>query len=109
MYKCLDCGSEFLSPRMREWEESQGEYMGRPVWQTMRLEVCPDCGSEDFEDGEVCPSCGEGWVEFDDELCDSCKTEFSEMLHIFRKDVESSMKITDEMFEELVTEWLERN
>lgn len=49
IYKCNDCGKEFLEPQAVE--EDRGEFWGMPCSETMYY--CPECGSGDFEEIEV--------------------------------------------------------
>lgn len=48
-YKCNDCEAEFDGPR--EYSERVGEFWGAPAYETFC--VCPECGSEDFDESEV--------------------------------------------------------
>lgn len=49
MWKCLDCGAEFVEPEGRDWEENHGNGFYEPF----HAEVCPFCGSDEIERQEV--------------------------------------------------------
>ena len=59
LYKCRDCGREFDEPGV---DREYGEYWGSPF--TERFEVCPFCGSADFEENE---NLGDDEIEAGDE------------------------------------------
>lgn len=68
MYKCLNCGETFSSPdSVRDFES---EYFGRTV--THYMNVCPSCGSDDFEEMDKCEICGE-YIDAGSCLCENCK------------------------------------
>lgn len=67
MYKC-QCGMMFDSP---EYEKDfSSEYFGRQV--THYTGVCPNCGSDEFEEMDKCDVCGE-WIDPGTEMCDCCR------------------------------------
>ena len=67
MLKCR-CGTMFDSPDYVE--DFSSEYFGRRV--THYMGVCPNCGSDDFEEMDKCEVCGE-WIDPGEELCDNCR------------------------------------
>ena len=101
MFKCWNCGDTFRTPDEKSWTESYGEHFTQ--------QVCPYCGSDDTEEGYACVSCEDDFVEEYGDLCEACKAEFSEEMFLFRVNVTKSMHISNEKFEELVTEWFEKN
>lgn len=67
MYRCTQCGAEFEEPRYIE--ERDPSYEGG----IYGSQVCPDCGSDDIEEGAVCGLCNMAFT--DGEFCEDCKRE----------------------------------
>lgn len=47
-YVCEDCGAIFDEPEVKRWTENHGSEM-QEAW---AIPVCPECGSEEFEEIE---------------------------------------------------------
>lgn len=73
MYKCNKCGEVFDEPESREETLSYD-----PVYKEY-YNVCPYCGSEDFEDATLCSVCGNEYIT-DGDYCEFCKSEMSERI-----------------------------
>lgn len=54
MYRCNECGELFETPRIYEttYEMFYGISDDIPSSTYLRLEICPHCGEEDFEEME---------------------------------------------------------
>lgn len=69
MYKCLDCGHVFETPD--EFRENHGD----PGKGYESFGVCPECGSDDYEEVKQCSECGE-WFSTDElyscGCCEDC-------------------------------------
>ncbi len=48
MWKCSECGNVFYEPYYDHWTECHGNGIYEP-WCCAR---CPECGSDDIEEGE---------------------------------------------------------
>lgn len=67
MFKCNSCGAEFEEPRVkRSWSWEFNAYD--------REELCPECGSDDIEEGRDCPKCG-AYRRYIDDFCTACTQE----------------------------------
>lgn len=81
MFKCNDCGGDFLEPKVIYDTVPYGNgYVKGPG-----QECCPYCSSENFEDAEICELCGDSYTESrHDGICESCinviTDRFSELL-----------------------------
>lgn len=53
MFKCNHCGKIFDEPYNYSVEEDRGEYWGVPCTETVYFSECPECGSDDFEEGTL--------------------------------------------------------
>ena len=69
MYRCIDCDAEFHRPEYRREHENHPEVEG-PYREEWEVPLCPECGSEYIEEGEVCLWCGIRWASID--YCDDC-------------------------------------
>lgn len=86
MYICNDCKSVFTEYGIRTERELHSEFLPDVVWEDLHFPICPECGSEDFEEACECLYCGENKARDDmltDEICRKCFTELSEQ----RKDL----------------------
>ena len=71
MYYCNNCEEIF---DVADYKEEKGE----------RINICPECGSEDFTDAGTCEMCSEP-ISPNEELCEDCRnylqTEFEKMAY----------------------------
>ena len=72
MYKCLSCRSCFDEPdtKSTSYEDYYGVAGLFPDRHGLTIEVCPRCGSEDFEQENLCESCK--WHSIDSDSEDYC-------------------------------------
>lgn len=68
MYICENCQQMFDSPNAVL--DSDSEYWGANVHHY--TSVCPNCGSDEFEEMDKCDVCGE-WINPGEELCENCR------------------------------------
>ena len=68
MYICMNCQTMFDSPD--SVEDFTSEFWGASV--RHYASVCPNCGSDDFEEMDKCVVCGE-WINPGEELCENCR------------------------------------
>lgn len=68
MYKCLDCGEVFDTPK--QGSDFKTEYFGKTV--THYISVCPNCGSDELDTAERCELCGE-WHSGSLDYCAECE------------------------------------
>lgn len=68
MYLCANCGRMFDSPE--EVEDFTSEFWGATVRHFTT--VCPNCGSDDFDEMDKCDVCGEEIAPGED-LCENCR------------------------------------
>ena len=80
MYICMNCQTMFDSPD--EVEDFTSEFWGARV--RHMTSVCPNCGSDDFEEMDKCEVCGE-WIDPGDELCDNCRGLIKDIADDIRK------------------------
>ena len=101
MYKCRECGEGFSEPRL-ETHDEWSEYWGRPVAETLVVEYCPMCGSEEIEEVNECKICGSATKDIFSEYCDDCHADLSKALeaieHDFGIDYESLQDMLAEHF-----------
>lgn len=67
-YKCEWCGRVFTEPdckRERDWHSEVGCYEEYDTY------ICPQCGSEELEEGKECQLCG-NFMQNTDDVCDVC-------------------------------------
>ena len=81
MYKCNECGSEFLEPRIIQDKVPYGE--GKVMYPAYAC--CPRCGGNFEEANNICELCGDSFSEsIHDDVCPSCiniiAKRFSDML-----------------------------
>ena len=67
MYLCANCGQMFDSPNIEE--DFTSEFWGSTA--RHMASVCPNCGSDEFDEMDKCEVCGE-WIDPGDELCEVC-------------------------------------
>lgn len=83
-FKCLRCGATFNEPQFIIHEHST--FLGNNLGEY----DCPECGSEDIQEGEECALCG-GWTD-GSRFCRECRTEvmerFNELLEIHFSEAE---------------------
>lgn len=79
MLKC-QCGTMFDFPDYVE--DFSSEYFGRRV--THYMGVCPNCGSDDFEEMDKCEICGE-WIDPGAEVCECCKEAIEDLASEIRE------------------------
>jgi hypothetical protein len=73
---CNNCGALFRESEAGSKPETwTGEYWGAQFTQTDYYDCCPECGSEEIEDGKYCAECGEP-IEPGQEYCENCIEEF---------------------------------
>lgn len=95
MYKCVECGNLFEEGEEAFWEESRGEFWGRPCSET--LSGCPVCKGSYLET-VACKICGSHHLEDElvDGVCEECiseyKTSFSKCYSLI-KDEKQNFKI----------------
>lgn len=87
MYRCRKCNEVFETPEI-ETSRNQIEYWGSISYEDYSEEVCPRCGSDDYEEIAECIVCGA--YCFDDELacdnvCDSCAEHYADNFGIVYK------------------------
>ena len=68
MYICMNCQAMFDSPN--EVEDFTSEFWGARV--RHMTSVCPNCGSDDFDEMDKCEICGED-INPGEELCENCR------------------------------------
>ncbi len=66
MFRCLSCHHSFNDFQYKK--EEIGECAGTPAFECHA--VCPECGSDDWDEAEYCDECGE--------LFGNCELEFCE-------------------------------
>lgn len=79
MYKCKKCDEVFETPSIKRTRNTV-EYWGSISYEDYEEEICPCCGTDDFEEVCECIICGD--YHFDDELacnnvCNECAEEYS--------------------------------
>ena len=79
MYLCANCGRMFDSPD--EVEDFTSEYWGATV--RHYTTVCPNCGSDDFDEMDKCQVCGND-IPPGEKICENC--------HDLIRDVADSIK-----------------
>ena len=67
MYQCMNCGQMFDSPSLEE--DFTSEFWGSTV--RHMVSVCPNCGSDEFDEMDKCDICGE-YIAPGEGLCDNC-------------------------------------
>lgn len=60
MFICLDCGAGFTAGEMDKRIERVSDEFG---FHYEEWGVCPECGSEDFEEATECDECGKEWPQ----------------------------------------------
>lgn len=73
-YKCHECGEHFEDPRTLVYTDTD---VGYSAYRTSSETVCPECGSNDYDESDECELCGNDCFEFDltDGVCDKCMRE----------------------------------
>lgn len=97
-YYCKDCGSYFDD--LKKVSENRGECHGFPATET--YDVCPCCGSDDWEEEKTCKATGEPMNEED--TTNEYSAYAHEILSDALKEVQTTLKIDKDMIEELITE-----
>lgn len=97
MYKCQNCQEMFDSPNAVL--DSDSEYWGRRVHHY--TSVCPNCGSDDFEEMDKCEVCGE-WIDPGEELCDNCRG----LIKDIADDIRKKARYTTDRFNLKYTEFI---
>lgn len=101
MYVCLECGGIFEHKDMK-WTNRTYDL---ERLDGMVFPVCPSCGSEDVDSGEVCERCGEAigdeWLG-EVQVCRKCKEavldEIEETIDQFAQDRSIDYKTAKEYF-----------
>ena len=93
MYKCLDCGEIFEEPVHKVYRRQR---FVEPYEPEEASDLCPFCGSEEFEAVQSCPCCNDGYVpvatlskvfadELDETICEDCRQLYSNLFYEFLK------------------------
>ena len=93
-YKC-EHGHVFFENEMVQVRVMEGEYLRERY-------VCPDCGTEDFEEARPCSECGDYFTEteLEDNLCEKCRDAVNdEHFLVLSKATDGSMRATTGMKE----------
>lgn len=99
MWICTDCKEEFSSPNQTVYEEPC-EYWGAQVSETIVVQTCPYCGSEDIEEVQACQICGSATPSYDKDFCEQCHRDFEGDLEQLKHDY----KIDQDQLKDLITE-----
>ena len=80
MYICEECKELFNDTKTVLYEDSE-------IWLQSHIEVCPFCGSEDFEEVVQCLGCGKNYAESDltEGLCTKCEKRIQDKVNEFFK------------------------
>ena len=78
-YKC-EHGHLFFENEMVQVRVMEGEYLRERY-------VCPDCGTEDFEEARPCSECGDYFTEteLEDNLCEKCRDAVNDEVRAFSR------------------------
>ena len=103
MYRCSRCGQTFDSPDTVV--DFFSEAWGRQV--KHYTSVCPNCGSDDFDEMDKCEICGE-WISPGEDVCDNC----AELIKDISEDIRGRVRYVslryklkyDEFIEHLIKE-----
>ena len=100
IWKCYDCGAEFLYPKLEERVEIHGEV------DTMRDEhytvnLCPECGSEDLMEDYACSACEEKLRFGGSDYCIECMqkidnvmdTALADLIKLFECDKDEALNM----------------
>lgn len=99
MYKCENCGEEFEDPN--NVEDFSSEYFGRMV--THYTNVCPCCGSDDFQEMDKCEICEE-YIPAGEVICENCKELVDGFVSEIRGKAREKSIIHRLNFDELITQ-----
>lgn len=109
-YICLDCGAIFDAPAWEEAYIELGELGRKQEW----IGHCPDCGSEEYDEGHDCenPGCG-GFALAGNKLCGDCFKNFVKkfltfMASLSSAEVEVLAEITEGSYLDEVAEKLRK-
>lgn len=99
MFRCQRCGTDFEEPK--QVVDSVEEYFGRRV--NMMINVCPECGYDEFDRLHRCRLCHE-WHDGDDDYCETCEEILMEHVNDVLNELAERFKFEKEVVREAIKE-----
>lgn len=86
MYYCRNCGATFESGEEMKIKE-RSEYFGFLAEE--ENSVCPECGSDEYEEALICRICGETFPKSEEDcegVCEKCSAELRDEFEAWLED-----------------------
>ena len=96
MNKCNKCGHLFIVPATETIMHYEVDTRREETFP-----VCPECGSDHFQEATLCPACRNNWAPLD--FCDNCLADVSDAVMELAEQKGMAFKLAVE----LVSAWVE--